>query len=66
MNQQTLKVVSLVGLAATILPSLLYFVGMLGHGAVMATALVGTFVWFASTPFWMGREPEIDDKEVQI
>ena len=66
MNQQTLKIASLVALAATIVPSLLYFVGILDHNAVIATALIGTFAWFAATPFWMGREPEIDDKEVQI
>ncbi len=66
MNQQTLKIVSLVALAATIVPSLLYFVGVLGHSAVIGTALVGTLVWFVATPLWMGSEPEIDDKEVQI
>ncbi len=66
MNQQILKIVSLCALAATIVPSLLFFLGLIGQNAVTVAALIGTFVWFAATPLWMGHEPEIDDKEVQI
>ncbi len=50
------KLVSLVALAATIVPSVLYFSGAVGHDAVKWTAIVGTIVWFIATPLWMGRE----------
>lgn len=65
MNNIT-KLISLVGLAATIVPCLLYMAGILGHDAVKIAALVGTIIWFAATPFWMGRKPKVDDAEVQI
>lgn len=66
MNQQILKIVSLVALAATIVPCLLYFVGMLGHDAVRMLALIGTIVWFIATPMWMSRKLSVADKEVEI
>ena len=66
MNPQTLKIVSLVALAATIVPCLLYFGGMLGHEAVKVLALIGTIVWFIATPMWMSRKLTVADKEVEI
>jgi len=49
------KLVSLLALAATIVPSLLFFAGVIGHDTVKWTALAGTFAWFIATPLWMGR-----------
>jgi len=60
------KVVSLVALAATIVPSVLYFTGMIGHEAVKWVALAGTAMWFIATPLWMGRELPVDAVEVEI
>lgn len=60
------KLVSLVALAATIVPCLMYFGGMIGHDAVKLAALIGTIVWFIATPLWMGRKLPIDAQEVQI
>lgn len=64
--QSAAKPISFVALAATILPSLLYFGGMMDHDAVKIAALVGTIVWFITTPMWMGREPSIDADQVEI
>ena len=50
------KIVSLVSLLASVVPSVLYFGGLMGHEAVKAIALVGTIAWFVATPMWMGRE----------
>ena len=60
------KLVSLVALAATIVPSVLYFTGLIDHDAVKWTALAGTAVWFVATPLWMGRELPVDATEVEI
>ena len=58
------KIISLLALAATIAPCLLYFGGTIEHGAVKVAALIGTVVWFIATPMWMGRDAPIDAKEV--
>lgn len=60
------KIVSLVALVVTIAPSLLHFLGMLDAEPMKWIALFGTIVWFIATPLWMGREPEVDDMEVDI
>jgi len=60
------KLVSVVALAATIVPCLLYFGGVLGHDAVKAAALAGTIAWFIATPIWLRRELPVDAKEVEI
>ncbi len=60
------KIVSLVALAATIVPCLLYFGGMMSHDAVKLAALIGTIVWFIATPLWMSRELPVDAAEVEI
>ena len=60
------KIVSLIALAATIVPSTLYFAGAIGHDSVMWTALMGTALWFAATPLWMGRKLPADAAEVEL
>ena len=64
--QTPAKLVSLVALAATIVPSLLYVAGMIGHEPVKWLALLGTIVWFIATPMWVGRKLPIDATEVEI
>lgn len=60
------KVVSLVALAAVIVPCLLFFGGVIGHEPVKLAAFIGSIVWFMATPFWMGRQLPIDAQEVEI
>ena len=64
--KQIAKIASLIGLGATIAPCLLYYAELIGHDAVKWTALIGTIVWFAATPVWMGRELPVDAAEVEI
>lgn len=65
MNQSALKIVSWCALAATIVPSLMSFLGVLSLNMVSLTALIGTIVWFAATPFWMGREKPVDANKAE-
>lgn len=60
------KLVSLVALAVTVLPCLLYFAGTISHDVVKWSSLAGTIVWFIATPTWMGRELPIDADQVEI
>ncbi len=60
------QIISLLALLLTILPSVLYFTGSIEHPIVVLTALIGTIVWFISTPMWMSRKIGIDAKEVEI
>jgi hypothetical protein len=47
---------SLAALAATITPPVLYFFDRMELDVATAWMLGATVVWFAATPFWMGRE----------
>jgi hypothetical protein len=60
------KIGSLVALAVTILPSLLYLAGAIPHDAAKWGTFVGTILWFIVTPLWMGRELPVDAGEVEI
>ena len=53
--KSTAKAVSLIALAVTVIPSLLFFFGAIGLESMKWTALIGTITWFASTPTWMGQ-----------
>ena len=50
-----LKIISLVALLCTFIPSLLFFMGSIDHTTLKGIALVGTIVWFIVTPIWIGR-----------
>lgn len=60
------KIASLIALAVTVIPSLVYFMGALDSEPMKWVALAGTIAWFIATPLWMGREPRIDATEVEI
>lgn len=64
--QLLLKLVSLVGLGLVTVPGVLYFTGHVTHTTVISTALVGTILWFASTPLWLGRDASVDADQVEI
>jgi len=60
------KIISLLALMTTIIPSVLLFVGAVDHEAVKWIALGGTIAWFIATPLWMGRELPLDADQVEI
>jgi len=60
------KIVSFIALAATLVPCLLYFFGMIDHASVKWITLVGTAAWFGTTPLWMHAEPSVDAAEIEI
>jgi hypothetical protein len=49
-----LKLISFVALGLVIVPPLLYLAGSLAKAPMISLMLVGTLVWFASVPWWMG------------
>lgn len=53
-----LQIISMIALAMAIIPSVVYFSGSMELERVKTLMLVATVVWFAVTPFWMGRKKE--------
>jgi hypothetical protein len=49
------RLVSLVALAGTIVPPVLYFTGNMELDVMKAWMLAATIAWFAATPVWMDR-----------
>ena len=47
--------ISVVGLGLVIIPATLYLAGTMDKAAMKTLMLLGTVLWFVSTPFWMGR-----------
>jgi len=47
------KILSLLALAMTILPALLFFADKLSHPKARAWMLVSAVVWYVSAPLWM-------------
>jgi hypothetical protein len=48
-----LRLISVAGLALTVVPALLVFARVIAWETHAALMLVGTVLWFASAPFWM-------------
>ena len=61
-----LQVISWLALAATILPSVIFFADKLGLDRTKQIMLAATVVWFVITPFWMGRTPEQHDEHQTV
>ncbi len=53
-----LQIISCIALAMTVLPSLFYVSGNMELERVKGILMLATIVWFAVTPFWMGRKKE--------
>ncbi|MBD3374122.1 hypothetical protein GF406_03725 [candidate division KSB1 bacterium] len=53
-----LKIISYAGLALTVTPSFLVFLGTIDLSTHKTLMLVGTLMWFLTVPFWMGEEKE--------
>jgi len=51
-----LIIVSLLALAGTILPALLFLGGAMQLSQVKTWMLVATITWFVTAPLWMGRK----------
>lgn len=51
-----LKILSLIGLLATIVPSFLVFMGVMTLDNNKLVMVFGTILWFATAPFWMNKK----------
>jgi hypothetical protein len=51
-----LKVLSFVGLGLTAVPAFLVFADVITWETHATLMLVGTLLWFATSPFWMQEE----------
>ena len=56
-----LQWISWLALAGTIVPAVLYYESRMDLSAVKTVMLVATFVWFAATSLWMGRDQPNDE-----
>ena len=52
--KKALIFISAIGLGLVIIPAILYLAGTLDKTGMKSLMLVGTVLWFASVPFWMG------------
>lgn len=50
------KIISGIGLALTIVPSLLVFTGQMDFQTNKTLILVGTILWFVTAPLCIGKE----------
>lgn len=50
-----IKIVSYIGLALTIVPSILVFTGNSTLESNKLLMLIGTVIWFISAPSWMNK-----------
>jgi hypothetical protein len=53
-----LKIVSFLGLLLTLVPSLLVFAGNIELSTHKWLMLLGTALWFSTSPFWMNSAKE--------
>lgn len=51
-----LKLISFIGLALTVVPAFLVFVGTLELNMHKNLMLIGTLLWFIPTPFWINKK----------
>jgi len=51
-----LKVLSFLGLGLTVVPSFLVFADVIVWGTHATLMLVGTLLWFATSPFWIKED----------
>ncbi len=53
-----LKLLSYLGLALTLVPSLLVFYGLIELIAYKWLMLAGTLLWFVTAPFWINEDAD--------
>lgn len=54
-----LILVSILGLALTVVPSFLVFYGVINWSTHAQLMLVGMILWFISAPFWMKPKKDL-------
>jgi hypothetical protein len=47
------RILSLLALALTVVPALLFALGQLGDAPMKWAMLAGTVLWFAASPYWL-------------
>lgn len=50
--------VSILGLVLVTAPPVAYLADGVEKAAMTNLMLLGTIIWFATVPFWMGRQPD--------
>lgn len=58
MKKRLIKIISYLGLAGTIIPSLLVFSGVLDLQTNKHIMAVSMIIWFVSAPFWINEKSE--------
>lgn len=58
--RRVFQVLSWGSLILTVLPSVLFFAGLMDLDRVKWVMFISTIVWFAATPFWMGRSEKCE------
>ena len=67
MKSITLKIISYLALAGTIIPSLLVFAGDMSLQTNKNIMTLSMIVWFVTVPFWINKKvDEIGDEEELI
>ena len=51
--KQTARILSLLALAGTIVPSALFMFKAMGAGPMKLIMLIATALWFAASPLWL-------------
>ncbi|CAN5544616.1 hypothetical protein BH23BAC1_BH23BAC1_35970 [soil metagenome] len=51
-----LILISIAGLALTVVPSLLVFTGIIELASHKNLMMIGTVMWFFTAPFWMNKK----------
>jgi hypothetical protein len=51
-----LKLISFIGLALTIIPSILVLFGSIENNLNKILMAIGAVLWFGSVPFWINKE----------
>ena len=54
--KNVLKVISIGGLALTVIPAFFVFAGDISWDRHATLMLIGTVLWFSTAPFWMKGE----------
>ena len=60
MSKTLLKIISFIGLLLTLIPSFLVFLNGIELETNKYLMLVGTLLWFGSSPFWMNKSKRAD------
>ena len=54
----SLKIVSFAGLFLTLIPSIMVFSNGLDLDSCKNLMLLGTIIWFGTSPFWMNKKEQ--------